>query len=228
MNLAGRIFRKIVPRPISYALTCLKVLEVDYGHFTTTLKWTCVDKDGEPIPWYTYPAIEYLSQLDFSGKTVFEYGSGNSSLFWAARAEAVFSIENNENWHKKITSQKQFKNLNIALIENKQEYLEAISSYPGFDIIIIDGSYRDECARYAVQKLNAGGIIILDNSDWYPETAKFIRSNSNLIQVDMKGFAPINFYTSTTSLFLQRDFSFSCREEDQPTPSLGSIKKRSK
>ena len=23
----------------------------------------CVDKDNNPIPWYTYPAIEYLSQL---------------------------------------------------------------------------------------------------------------------------------------------------------------------
>ena len=26
----------------------------------------CVDKDNNPIPWYTYPAIEYLSQFDYS------------------------------------------------------------------------------------------------------------------------------------------------------------------
>ena len=24
----------------------------------------CLDRDGNPIPWYTYPAIEYLSQFD--------------------------------------------------------------------------------------------------------------------------------------------------------------------
>lgn len=28
----------------------------------------CADKDGNPIPWYTYPAIEYLSQFDYGGK----------------------------------------------------------------------------------------------------------------------------------------------------------------
>ena len=26
----------------------------------------CLDRDGNPIPWYTYPAIEYLSQFDYS------------------------------------------------------------------------------------------------------------------------------------------------------------------
>ena len=33
----------------------------------------CVDKDGNPIPWYTYPAIEYLSQFDYSDKKIFEF-----------------------------------------------------------------------------------------------------------------------------------------------------------
>ena len=36
----------------------------------------CLDKDGNPIPWYTYPAIEYLSQFDYSDKEIFEYGCG--------------------------------------------------------------------------------------------------------------------------------------------------------
>lgn len=55
----------------------------------------CADKDGNPIPWYTYPAIEYLSQFDYGGKRVFEYGCGYSSLFWAERAAKVISIEDN-------------------------------------------------------------------------------------------------------------------------------------
>lgn len=28
----------------------------------------CLDRDGNPIPWYTYPAIEYLSQFDYRDK----------------------------------------------------------------------------------------------------------------------------------------------------------------
>src|SRR5688572_10403591 len=48
---------------------------------------------GQPIPWYTYPAIEFIRQLDFSQSTVFEYGSGNSTMFWAASAARVISVE---------------------------------------------------------------------------------------------------------------------------------------
>ena len=30
----------------------------------------CEDRDGNPIPWYTYPAIEYLSQFDYHDKKI--------------------------------------------------------------------------------------------------------------------------------------------------------------
>ena len=53
----------------------------------------CLDKNDNPIPWYTYPAIEYLSQFDYTDKQIFEFGCGFSSLFWAKRAEKVISIE---------------------------------------------------------------------------------------------------------------------------------------
>ena len=36
----------------------------------------CLDKEGNPIPWYTYPAIEYLSQFDYQDKKIFEFGCG--------------------------------------------------------------------------------------------------------------------------------------------------------
>ena len=61
----------------------------------------CVDKDFNPIPWYTYPAIEYLSQFDYSDKLIYEFGCGNSSVFWAKRAKQVISIEDNPQWFKK-------------------------------------------------------------------------------------------------------------------------------
>ena len=56
------------------------ILARRYGQFETMKKWSCLDREGRPIPWYTYPAIEYLASLDLSGMKVLEYGSGNSSL----------------------------------------------------------------------------------------------------------------------------------------------------
>jgi hypothetical protein len=75
----------------------------------------------------------------------------------------------------------------------------------------------------ARKRLAPGGMIILDNADWFVETAKFLRS-SDLIEVDMSGFSPINHYTLTTSFFLSRDFNIKSAHDHQPIPGIGAIK----
>ena len=52
----------------------------DYGYFESIKVKLPVDKIGGPLPWYTYPAIEYIKQLDLTNKVVFEWGCGNSSV----------------------------------------------------------------------------------------------------------------------------------------------------
>lgn len=42
----------------------------EYAIERTIDEKVCIDKDGNPIPWYTYPAIEYLSQFDYGDKKV--------------------------------------------------------------------------------------------------------------------------------------------------------------
>ncbi len=53
-----------------------------YGHLQTVRSKAAIDRTGRPVPWYTYPAIEYLKQFDFAETSVFEYGSGNSTPFF--------------------------------------------------------------------------------------------------------------------------------------------------
>ena len=48
-------------------------------------------------------------------------------------------------------------------------------------------------------------MIIFDNSDWYPNTIDFLRENLDWIEVDFHGFSPINDYTLTTSIFINRN-----------------------
>ena len=67
-----------------------KILCFSYGHLRSVRAASPVDAAGKPIPWYTYPAIDFLRQLDLSERTVFDiHGSGKSTLFWAARAARV-------------------------------------------------------------------------------------------------------------------------------------------
>ena len=42
-----------------------------------------VDKDGNPLPWISIPAIEILREKDLGDLFVFEYGSGNSTIWFS-------------------------------------------------------------------------------------------------------------------------------------------------
>ena len=67
--------------------TFIKMWQEDFAIERTIDEKVCMDRDGNPLPWYTYPAIEYLRQFDYKDKKVFEFGCGFSSLFWALRAQ---------------------------------------------------------------------------------------------------------------------------------------------
>lgn len=191
-------------RPFFTAARSFYILEYLYGHFKSSLKWSALDKDNKPIPWYTYPAIDFLNKYDFCDARVFEYGSGNSTLYWAKKCKQIISIEDDLKWFNSIKNKiRTYKN--ARLMFPKEDYPGSINKVPGkFDIIIIDGSQRPECAKYVLGKLKVGGIVILDNSNWYPKMSKYFIEN-NLIPVDFFGFAPIIPYISCTSLFIRRN-----------------------
>jgi hypothetical protein len=203
-------------------ISIINLFENDYGHHQSVLLGKPVDSDLNPIPWYTYPAIEYLKQFDFSDKNIFEYGSGNSSIFWASLAKSVTSVEKDASWFEVISKSKS-SNLNIILKEQKSEYVNCIESGNIlYDLIVIDGAYRYDCAEVAIKYLSNDGLIILDDSERYPELCSALRNN-NLIQVDFFGLTPIVYYTKTTSLFLQKTFSLKPLSGKSPHFGIGSL-----
>ena len=103
----------------------------------------CVDKDGNPIPWYTYPAIEYLSQFDYSDKSIFEFGCAYSSLFWAKKAKQVISIEDNLKWFEKWKNEFNEPNLDVRWRDEGEIYEQAIfEDGKKYDVIVVDGKRR--------------------------------------------------------------------------------------
>ena len=219
------IIKRILPWQILVTLRNYKTLSADFGQYKAMKLWDCVDANNFAIPWYTYPAIEYIKQLNFSDKTIFEYGSGNSTRFWAARCKKLISVEDNREWYDKIKS-KLPDNVEYHLLEESQQYVRSIRKYAKeFDVIIIDGSHRHECAVEALGKLREDGFIILDNSDWKEKTSQLLRE-SDLIEVDMSGFGPINGYTWTTSFYFKRNVRLTPAYDRQPVHGIGSLTHR--
>lgn len=200
-----------------------KFVEEDLGHAQSFFLQCPVDSGGKELPWYTYPAIEYLSQLDLSGCTVFEYGCGYSSFFYAKRCLRVFSVEDDQSWFYQVNARR-LPNQHLALITDHDKYVSAIKTFASeYDIIVIDGSHRYECARLAIQVLRPGAFIILDNSDWFPKTSSFLR-DSGLLEVDFKGLGPVNYYSWCTSFYFTRSFIPKLLNGRMPTYGIGSLK----
>jgi len=207
------------------SLRLSRLLWLDCGHMRSAITGSSIDGDGNPVPWYTYPAIHYLRQLDVGDKTVFEYGCGNSTVYWSAVAREVVSVEDNRTWFD-IMSARVPSNCRLRFEPDLTKFVEYIHSFAEpFDIIVVDGpargSTRLKCSYAAIQHLRAGGLIILDNSDWLPQSARALR-DSGLLQVDMTAFAPLSAHTQTTSLFFDRGFNMRARGIDQPHPGIGS------
>lgn len=201
----------------------LKILNHDYGHVLTKDTNLPCDLTRSPLPWYTYPAIEYLVQFDFSNASVFEYGLGNSTLFWGERAKDVTSVEHNTEWFLKWKDNVP-QNIDLIYSNCKEDYVASIMKNDAkYDLIVIDGIYRVSCSQIASNYLKKGGLIILDNSDWHTTAASILRTEG-LLQVDMFGFGPINDYTWATSLFFDRNFAFKPTSEIQPKHGIGSLK----
>jgi hypothetical protein len=184
------------------------ILALEYGQFKTIKFWKSIDKYGNSIPWFTYPAIEYLNHIDLSECSIFEYGSGYSTLYWMNKAKWVVSVEHNEEWYNEINHK--VTNKVIYIFEKVPErYMNSIERFnKKFDIYVIDGRWRGKCAKKVVEHINhyGGSMVIFDNSDWYPNTINFLRNELKWIEIDFAGFGLINNYTWVTTIFINPEY----------------------
>ena len=125
--------------------------------------------NGEVNPWWAESTVNLVREKisKIRNLRVFEWGSGNSTLFWSKYAIKVVAIEHDKEWYekvKKIISD----NVKLRHIELKYDgdYCRAINDEDDlFDIICIDGRDRTRCAHNCLSKLKNDGIVIFDNSD---------------------------------------------------------------
>jgi hypothetical protein len=165
------------------------------GYVRSSFKMSAVARDGSAVPWYTYPLIDFLKFRDFSNKTVLEFGGGQSTQWWASKASSVITLEGDLLWFEKIKPTIPANvDLRYVTMDSRQANVEAVkrsiesTSIEKFDIIVIDGLYRENMIDIALQYMATGGIIICDNAEGYGFVEGFKRSG--LKRVDFFGNAP--------------------------------------
>jgi hypothetical protein len=212
-----------------YFANIIRIFIDEYGFKNSVDQSMPIDKDGQPLPLYTYPAIEYIKSIDFKGKKIFEYGSGNSTLFWLDKGAIVTSVENDESWRERLTRKIGKDKNHKLLFAKKKGYINAIMQDDAkYDLIVIDGSEnRLECTKNALKKIKKDGVIILDNADWFANSAKLIRDELDFIQIDFYGFRPSKHNSAVTSVYFSRSSNLQAISDKQPSFALGGAKRNS-
>jgi predicted O-methyltransferase YrrM len=194
--------RKIILCNVSWIKALLKYKKLSIVRDTITYfpkYYGSIKRNNDPLnydqPWIVFKAKEFLDSILKGDMTVWEYGSGSSTLYFARRVKIVYSIENDKEWFAHLNARieaEHVKNVRYALIEaekfngkpinsmyisksitvwkeggNLKNYATSIDSITdnSLDIVLIDGRGRRACIAHAIPKIKQGGYLIVDNSD---------------------------------------------------------------
>ena len=184
----------------------VKLLSLRLTGYLTDVGWFNAFKSGEPVgnnfeplPWFTYSFIDFLTERLNNKLNIFEFGSGNSTLFFAKRIKHVTSVEHNVEWYNKLIRRiPDNVNLLLSKTDTEDDYVGLIKlSKNKFDIVFIDGIHRNECSHSAVEILSERGVIVLDDSERveYSEGMEYITN---------KGFKKINFWGIPPGMLIRK------------------------
>jgi len=165
-----------------------------------------IDENKKPLPWVTYSFIDFISDRLNKNMDIFEYGCGNSTLWYAQKVNSVTSIEHDKEWFEKIKNSMP-KNVNIyykELRERGGEYSKFSESLEqNFDMVIVDGRDRVNCIKNAINSIKMDkGVIILDDSEResYASGKEFL-IKKGFRKIDFWGISPGLFYKKCTTVF---------------------------
>jgi hypothetical protein len=191
-------------------------------------------RNGLPIPWITYSALEFLEKSVSSSSRILEFGGGFSTLFWALRGNPISYMENNVLWDDAIHQVGQeFRNLlpnsitriselmtsdmrselKTSLVRevtiSKVEFSEHLNDFfvdqiNQTELIVIDGDFRNYFLDLSSQSKTASHVI-LDNGDRAEYSFGInCMMKAGWSKVDFHGLGPINPYGWTTSIFFKK------------------------
>lgn len=178
------------------------------GWFTAFDQQQAIDGNGKALPWVTYSFIDFIKGRIDNSHHVFEYGSGNSTIFYAEKAASVTSVEHDKSWYDRV---KNTSPANAEMIfcdlQTDGEYAKKASLLnKKFDIIIVDGRDRVNCCKYSIDALSSNGVLVLDDSerDFYQPACDLLKEKG-FKQISFSGISPGLFYEKATSVFYRAD-----------------------
>ena len=167
-----------------------------------------VDEDFRPIAWVTYPFLHFIEPRLKYVRSIFEYGSGNSTLYYSKFGVNLVSVEHDYRWYEKIrNTMPDNVELHYVELSSDGKYAKFCTELDKkFDIIIVDGRDRVNCLKSSLKSLTDNGVVVLDDSerDKYKSGIEFLIENGYR-KIDFWGISPGLFYKKCTSIFYKNN-----------------------
>ena len=138
------------------------------------------DRGHGDDPWLTPAAIRLLESLLRPADRGAEFGSGRSTFWFAERVAALTSVEHDDQWYEAVSAKLKERRLaNVDYIFARPDqpvefggqstYARTALGFPdaGLDFALVDGHYRGYTAKFILPKIKSGGMLIIDNVNWY-------------------------------------------------------------
>jgi len=177
----------------------------DSGWLSSAVEGRPVTRSGRPRPWICLPATRFLEERLPADARIFEWGSGSSTEWWAALGAFVQSCEHDAAWFDKVRSSLPA-NAEVVLRPVDQgsgdAYVDAVRDGGPWDVVMIDGRRRVECAHAAAKCLTDSGVIVWDDTsrDEYEPGFRFL-VEAGFARVDFHGLKPCSRVEHSTSIF---------------------------
>ena len=163
------------------------------------------DINEKPLPWVTYSFIDFIEPRLTKEMVLFEYGSGNSTIYYSSMVEKVISVEHDKKFYNSLRYNSP---ANVELFFCELEYGGDYSRWSErmkqkYDLIIVDGRDRVNCMLNSVKSLSESGVIILDDSEResYSRGVKTLK-DFGFKSLDFWGISPgFISYNKCTSIF---------------------------
>ena len=147
-----------------------------------------MDRDGKPLPWISYSMINFLEGRLTKNMKVFEYGAGQSTLWFSSKVGSVVSLEHSEDWYELINNKLPSNcELHCHSLEDGSYQNKILEYEKVFDVVLIDGRERVKTLKNCISALKDDGVIVFDNSDR-------LRYKEGIQKIKEQGFRRIDFY----------------------------------
>lgn len=147
------------------------------------------------LPWLTQQANRMLTTMIRDSDVGLEFGSGRSTLWFAKRLSFLTSVEHDESWYERVQKMMSKQGVsNVAYVyapEDAPEYQGTRSTYvrvvdrfdeESLDFVLVDGAYRAFCALEVLSKLKHGGILVVDNANWFLPSSSYSPASRSVDQ----------------------------------------------